>query len=74
MKEGEKERSNIFPDSCLFYCEDEPNTNPRVRTVCTRWGPSLVIAAGRPSSNLRDLRMGLRRPPDRQNTEQKRKG
>ena len=35
-----------------------------VRTVRMRLGPmSLVMAAGRPSSNLRFMRMGLRRPP-----------
>lgn len=36
---------------------------PRVRTTWIRGSPSLVMAAGRPSSNLRFMRIGARRAP-----------
>jgi len=37
---------------------------PRTRTTCTRFGPSLVMAAGRPSSNLRFFRYLIGAAPD----------
>jgi len=46
-----------------FLVKSPCSTYPIVRTVWTRLGPILVIAGGRPSSNLRFIRIGTRRAP-----------